>query len=74
MNQMLLFSYETGNGKFYPYREAFKFMREVKELGFIDFVYSVRTNVRAPIPEYIKHCVITPLIKFIQAWLFQHWN
>lgn len=41
MNQMLLFSYETGNGKFYPYREAFKFMREVKELGFIDFVYGI---------------------------------
>jgi len=41
MNQMLLFSYETGNGKFYPYREAFKFMREVKELGFVDFVFGI---------------------------------
>lgn len=41
MNQMLLFSYDTGKGKFYPYREAFKFMKEVKELGFIDFVYGI---------------------------------
>jgi superfamily II DNA or RNA helicase len=41
INQMLLFSYETGNGKFYPYREAFKFMRQVNELGFIDFVFGI---------------------------------
>jgi superfamily II DNA or RNA helicase len=41
MNQMLLFSYDTGKGKFFPYREAFKFMRDVRELGFVDFVYGI---------------------------------
>ncbi|MFU1853140.1 DEAD/DEAH box helicase family protein [Citrobacter portucalensis] len=41
INQMLLFCYKTGNGKLYTYREALKFMREVKELGFIEFVYSL---------------------------------
>lgn len=41
MNQMLLFSYETGKGKFYPYREAFRYMKEISELGFIDFVYGI---------------------------------
>ncbi len=40
-NQMLLFSFDTGKGKLYPYREAFKFMKEVKDLGFIDFVYGI---------------------------------
>jgi superfamily II DNA or RNA helicase len=41
MNQMLLYGYETGVGKLCPYREAFKFMRSVKEIGFIDFVYGL---------------------------------
>jgi predicted helicase len=40
-NQMLLFSSDTGKGKLYPYREAFKFMRQVRELGFVDFVYGI---------------------------------
>jgi hypothetical protein len=38
---MLLFSFDTGKGKLYPYREAFKFMRQVRELGFVDFVYGI---------------------------------
>lgn len=41
MNQMLLFSYDTGKGKFYPYREAFRFMRNINELRFVDFVYGI---------------------------------
>ena len=41
INQMLLFSYDTGKGRFYPYREAFRFMKEMRQLGFADFVYGI---------------------------------
>ena len=41
LNQMLLFSFDTGSGKLYPYREALRYMRSVKELGFIDFLYGI---------------------------------
>jgi predicted helicase len=41
MNQMLLFSFDTGSGKLYPYRDALRYMKSVKELGFIDFVYGI---------------------------------
>lgn len=41
INQMLLFSYDTGKGKFYPYREAFRYMKNIPELGFVDFVYGI---------------------------------
>jgi superfamily II DNA or RNA helicase len=40
-NQILLYSSEIANTRWHPYREAFRFMKEVRQLGFAEFVYGI---------------------------------
>lgn len=40
-NQMLLVSINEGKNKIYPYREAFKYIKELKSMGRIDFTYGI---------------------------------
>ena len=40
-NQMMLFGYEYENGVLYPYRLAFQYMKAMKQINYIQFVYGL---------------------------------
>lgn len=40
-NQMMLFKYDYEFGPLYPYRLAFEYMKTIKEMNFIQFVYGL---------------------------------
>jgi len=64
-NQMLLYLYKTGKGILYPYRAAFIFMREVKVMGYIDFLYGIYSlQIGTDIDNGLAHVI--KIAKIIQ--------
>jgi superfamily II DNA or RNA helicase len=40
-NQMLVYSQQTNEGKLYPYRTAFEFLKALESVNYIEFLYSL---------------------------------